>query len=102
MQPSSFEDSNSARLSICSGVTIRSSVSSSSPTSPKLHTPKEESLDTGISQVREHEERELVPTTIFTPIDRPPMPTSIDRSAITRRRRTALLLDQPSKVIGNP
>ena len=90
IQHSSFDDSNSARLSICSGATLRSSVSSSSPTSPSLQTPKEESFDT-----RNFQEPEHAPTTAFATLDRA-------SSAPNRRRRTALLLDQPSKLMGNP
>ena len=89
VQHSSTEDSNSVRLSICSGVTQPSSLTSSSPNSPNLVTSKEETSNTGTIS-----ERERISNTMFTVME--------GASTPHRRRRTALLLDQPSKVIGNP
>ena len=89
IQQSSLEDSNSVRLSICSGITLSSSTSTSSPISPNVPAPKEESLDAvNLS------ERDRASNTVLSVMD--------GASAVHRRRRTALLLDQPSKVIGNP
>ena len=88
IQNSSLDDSNSARLSICSAVTLSSSVASSSPNSPCLQSLREESSDLG-RNAPEGERLSTLPTVLSSP-----MPN--------RRRRTALLLDQPSKTLGNP
>ena len=89
VQNLSYEDSNSTRLSICSGATLGSSVSSPSPISPNRPPSKENRFDSTLLQ-----DRERVQNTMFTPIER-------STTTPHRRRRTALLLDQPSKVIGN-
>ena len=88
IQNSSLDDSNSARLSICSAVTLSSSVASSSPNSPCLQSLREESSDLG-RNAPDGERLSTLPTVLSSPVP-------------NRRRRTALLLDQPSKTLGNP
>ena len=87
-QESLSEDSTSARLSICSAITLSPAISTAPQHSPTISTPNEEAMD-----VANHNERGRVSNALLPVID--------GNSSINRRRRTELLLDQPSKITGN-